>query len=205
MVKLVIYASAALLGAALMAFEMLVSRMLTPFFGGDLYNWAAVISVVLFAMMNGYFLGGALVDRMPTLRWASLFAAIAGLCFLTVELYAEPLFLYLLRTIDDVQIGVLIAAFVVQIVPIAALGAFSPIAIRIALRDVGEAGRVSGRIYAVSTTGNVVGVLGAVFFLIPRLGVTDSISLLALICFACAGALYLADMRLRGEAQEKTA
>ena len=203
MVNAVIYVCAALLGAALMAFEMLVSRMLTPYFGGDIYNWAAVISVVLFAMMVGYFLGGWLVDRNPTLRWAALFAAIAGCCFLTVELYKDPLALFLLRTIDDVHLGVLIAAFIFQIIPVAALGAYSPIAIRIALTDVREAGRTSGRIYAVSTTGNVVGVMGAVFVLIPHLGVSESIALLALICFLCSGALYLTDMKLRALAQEQ--
>lgn len=205
MFKAVIYVCAALLGAALMAFEMLVSRMLTPHFGGDIYNWAAVISVVLFAMMVGYFVGGWLVDRVPTLRWAALFAAIAGASFLTVEFYVDPLAVFLLQTIDDVHVGLLIAAFVVQIVPIAALGAYSPIAIRVALSDVEHAGRISGRIYAISTTGNVVGVLGAVFYLIRYVGVSDSITLLSVVCFACAAALYVADLKYSPQALARAA
>ena len=205
MLQAVIYVCAALLGAALMAFEMLVSRLLTPYFGGDIYNWSAVISVVLFAMMIGYFLGGWLVDWRPTLRWAALFSAIAGLCFFTVDLYSEPLFLYLLQNVEDEHVGVLIAAFIVQIVPIAALGSYSPIAVRIALSDVAHAGRVSGRIYAVSTTGNVVGVMGAVYGLIPHFGISESIYALGAVCLLCSAALYVADLKLRPAAREQAA
>lgn len=189
----VIYVCAILLGAALMAFEILVSRMLTPYFGGDIYNWSAVISVVLLAMMLGYFIGGRLVDWRPTLRWASLFALTASICFATVDLYAEPLFLFLLQNIEDEHVGVLIGAFVVQIIPITALGAYSPIAVRVALRDIEHAGRVSGTIYAVSTVGNVIGTMGAVWLLIPYVGVSTAITGLALVCLGCAVALWFAD------------
>ena len=166
MYRLVIYLCALLLGTALMAFEILVSRMLNPYFGGDLYNWSAVISVVLFAMMVGYFIGGRLVDWRPSLHWAALFAAIAGLWLLTLDFYSDALFTYLSETIYDVHLGVLVAAFVAQMIPVTALGAYSPIAVRVALQTVEQAGRVSGEIYAVSTIGNVIGTLGAAFYLI---------------------------------------
>lgn len=204
MLQAVIYVCAILLGASLMAFEILVSRMLTPYFGGDIYNWTAVISVVLFAMMVGYFIGGRLVDWKPTLRWASLFATIAAVCFLTTDLYADALFTALVRAIEDEHVGVLIAAFIVQIVPIAALGAFSPIAVRVALTTVAEAGRVSGAIYAVSTIGNVIGTLGAALVLIPQFGVSQSVFGLAAVCLGCAAALYVADLKFNPASREQT-
>lgn len=206
MLLAVIYVCAVLLGAALMAFEILVSRMLTPYFGGDLYNWSAVISVVLLAMMVGYFLGGRLVDWRPTLKWAALFAAIAAVCFLTLDFYADPLFEYLLISIEDEHIGVLVAAFIVQIVPITALGAYSPIAVRVALTDIEHAGRVSGTIYAVSTVGNVIGTLGAAFFLIKYVPISTSVYGIAVVCLACAVALYWADGLLQqGDDADKDA
>ncbi|MEL6979967.1 MAG: fused MFS/spermidine synthase [Pseudomonadota bacterium] len=193
----VIYICAVLLGAALMAFEILVSRMLTPYFGGDLYNWSAVISVVLFAMMVGYFIGGRLVDWRPSLNWAALFAAIAGLWFLTLDFYADALFDWLSRVIEDVHIGVLIGAFIAQMVPVTALGAYSPIAVRVALNDIEHAGRVSGEIYAVSTIGNVIGTLGAAFYLIGTFPLSASVTAMGLVCFACAAALWAAETYLR--------
>ena len=54
---------ACVLGFALMGFEMLGSRYLYPYFGGGINTWASLIATVLVALMLGYLLGGALVDR----------------------------------------------------------------------------------------------------------------------------------------------
>ena len=40
-------------GAVIMSLEMLASRYLNPYFGGTIFTWAALISVVLLAMMGG--------------------------------------------------------------------------------------------------------------------------------------------------------
>jgi spermidine synthase len=50
------------------------------------------------------------------------------------------------------------------------LGCISPFAIRLAVDDVTEAGRVSGRIYAVSTLGSLLGTYLPVLFVIPLAG-----------------------------------
>ena len=57
------------IGFALMGFEMLGSRYLNPYFGGGITTWACLISVVLFAMMVGYFAGGYAVDAYPGVEW----------------------------------------------------------------------------------------------------------------------------------------
>ena len=54
--------------------------------------------------------------------------------------------------------------------PITLLGCVSPFAIRLAVRDVGEAGRISGRIYAVSTWGSLLGTYLPVLLIIPLAG-----------------------------------
>ena len=64
--RLGMYAVGFVLGFVLMGFEMLGSRYLNPYFGSGIYTWAALISVTLFALMIGYFIGGWLVDRRPT-------------------------------------------------------------------------------------------------------------------------------------------
>jgi len=63
----VLYAVAFVAGAIVMSFEMLGSRYLNPFFGSGIYTWAALISTVLMALTVGYFLGGALADRAPSI------------------------------------------------------------------------------------------------------------------------------------------
>ena len=55
----VVYGNAFSTGFLVMAFEMLGSRYLIPFFGAGIYTWAALISTVLVALAAGYFFGGA--------------------------------------------------------------------------------------------------------------------------------------------------
>lgn len=190
--RALVFASAFLLGAALMAFEILVSRLLTPYFGGGIYTWASLISVVLFAMMIGYFVGGHLVDRWPSLRLAALFAAAAGLWFMGLPLFSTPLLESVMLSVEDEVIGVMIASAAVQLPPIAALGAFSPIAIRVTLDRVEHAGATAGAIYAVSTIGNVLGTLGAALYLIPHFATSTAILGIGALCFCVAAALWIA-------------
>ena len=60
--RLGMYANGFVLGFVLMGFEMLSSRYLNPFFGSGIFTWAAIISVTLFSLMVGYFIGGRMVD-----------------------------------------------------------------------------------------------------------------------------------------------
>ena len=55
-------------------------------------------------------------------------------------------------------------------IPVTLLGCMSPFAIRLAVQDVAEAGRVSGRIYATSTLGSLLGTYLPVLITIPLLG-----------------------------------
>jgi spermidine synthase len=56
------------------------------------------------------------------------------------------------------------------VVPVTLLGCLSPFAVRLAVRDVNEAGRISGRIYAVSTLGSLLGTYLPVLVVIPLAG-----------------------------------
>ena len=62
-----------------------------------------------------------------------------------------------MRGLDAVSVGAVVGSFFAALalfaVPVTLLGAVSPFAIRLALDDVGEAGTVAGRLYALSTVG----------------------------------------------------
>ena len=75
-----IYVNAFVLGAVIMGYEMLGSRYLSPWFGGDIYTWGALISTVLMSLMLGAYGGGHLADRRPsTALLGALVAAGASL------------------------------------------------------------------------------------------------------------------------------
>ena len=62
------------------------------------------------------------------------------------------------------------ALVVLLLLPLALLGMLSPVAVRLLVREAGESGRVAGRIYGVSTIGNVFVTLFTTFVLIPAIG-----------------------------------
>ncbi len=67
-----VYLIAFATGAIIMSFEMLGSRYLNPYFGSGIYTWASLISTVLMALTAGYFVGGYLADRAPSLSVLAL-------------------------------------------------------------------------------------------------------------------------------------
>ena len=167
---LCIYAAALVTGAIVMSFEMLGSRYLAPYFGSGIYTWAALISTVLAALCVGYFLGGALADRRPSLEALATTVAIGSVYLLLLPAFADPALAFFAESVDDIAIGALAAALAIMFFPVTLLGMFSPFAIRLLLRSQLESGTVSGMVYGISTAGSIVGTLGTTFFLIPAIG-----------------------------------
>lgn len=179
--------SAFLVGTVIMALEMLASRYLNPYFGGTIFTWAALISVVLLAMMGGYFLGGYSVDKLNFPYMLELMIIIAGLYLLALPHFIDAILELVITWIDDVKAGALLGAFLITALPVACLSTFTPIAIGRTLRELSHTGRISGTIFAVSTAGNIFGTLMTSFYLIPNFGtrnLTQSLSVLLLIALA---------------------
>ena len=160
----------ATLGFITLGFEMVASRILTPLFGSGIYTWATIISIVVAGLMAGYFIGGVIADRNPTFTMAALikFSSAAYLLFV-FALTAGGLD----RMIDAIpnEIGALFASgFVVCFPPLLILGMYSPLAVRLILGDPRDAGKISGGLFAISSLGNIVGILVTTFVLIPAVG-----------------------------------
>ena len=47
-------------GGAILALELLASRILTPYFGVSLYIWSGILSITLVSLAAGYWYGGRL-------------------------------------------------------------------------------------------------------------------------------------------------
>jgi spermidine synthase len=77
---------------------------------------------------------------------------------------------------DQLKVGILLGSFtavlVLFVIPVTLLGMISPFAIRLAIVDSRQAGRISGQIYAISTLGSFIGTFLPVLVLIPLVGTT---------------------------------
>ena len=161
-------------GVCSLATEMAGARLLAPFFGASNVVWANVIGLILVYLSLGYWLGGKLADRHPNERTLAFVVLVAAVSIGVLPFATQPLFRAAANAFADVSAGAFIASFAGTLamfaLPVTALGAVSPWAIRLAVRDISEAGAVAGRLYALSTLGSIVGTFVPVLVLIPQIG-----------------------------------
>ena len=161
-------------GTGSLGAEIAAVRLLAPYFGASTIVWANTIGIVLVALSIGYWLGGRLADRNPTMRGVCLLSLTAAGLLAVVPFVADPLLDVAVDALDQISagafVGSLLAVLVLVAVPVLLLGAVSPYAIRLAVKSVEEAGTVAGRLYALSTAGSLVGTLLSALLLIPLVG-----------------------------------
>ena len=197
-------------GLATLGAEIATARLLAPAFGSSTIIWANTIAIVLVAISLGAWFGGRLADSGPgATRMFQLMLGGSALLALT-PVIATPLLGAGVEALDSVNapgfIGSLLAVLLLVAVPLALLGAVTPFAVRLALdriRDGGEdavetAGRISGRMSALATTGSLLGTFLAALVLIPLVGTRRTFLLFALLLalvalWGLAGARTLGD------------
>jgi spermidine synthase len=193
----IVYVVAFITGAIVMSFEMLGSRYLGPFFGSGIFTWASLISTVLAALCVGYFLGGAIADRHPSVLVLAGIVAVGSVYLVVLPTFAQPVLQFFVASIDDIKLGSLLSALAIMFFPVALLGTYSPFAIRLLLPSRANSGLVSGTVYGVSTAGSILGTLGTTFYLIPLIGsraITFTLGISGLV----ASVLLLAGSRAGG-------
>jgi spermidine synthase len=190
---------AAVVGASSLGAEIAAARLLAPWFGASTIVWANTIATVLVALSAGYWVGGRLADRDPTLAGLCRVVLAAGALLALVPFVAGPFLRISVQALDRVQagafVGSLIAVLVLVAVPVLLLGAVAPYAVRLSVRTVEEAGRVAGRLYAISTMGSLVGTFLSALLLIPLVGtrrtfLTFALAL-AVVCVPALGRRYV--------------
>jgi spermidine synthase len=169
-----IEALAFVVGSASLGAEIAAARLLAPWFGASTIVWANTIATVLVALSVGYWLGGRLADRDPTLAGLSRIVLGAAALLALVPFVANPFLRISVQALDRVEagafVGSLIGVLVLVAVPVLLLGAVAPYAVRLSVRSVEEAGRIAGRLYAISTLGSLAGTFLSALVLIPLVG-----------------------------------
>jgi spermidine synthase len=161
-------------GSASLGAEIAAARLLAPWFGASTIVWANTIATVLVALSIGYSIGGRLADRDPTLEGLSRIVLCAAALLALVPFVAHPFLRISVEALDRVEagafVGSLLGVLVLVAVPVLLLGAVAPYAVRLSVKSVEEAGRVAGRLYAISTIGSLVGTFLSALVLIPLVG-----------------------------------
>jgi len=191
-----LYAIIFVTGGAVLALELLASRIMTPYFGVSLYIWSGILSITLVALALGYHAGGRFAERLSARRGARasdrlchLFLAMpaAASAALIAACLAYPyLFPWLARL--DLVAGAFAAGSVLLFVPLVATSAMNPLLVAILLAREPDSARGAdagaGRVFFVSTLGSVAGVLATAFGLIPSLSNFSSVLVVAVVLAA---------------------
>jgi spermidine synthase len=161
-------------GAASLGAEIAAARLLAPYFGASTIIWANTIATVLVALSAGYALGGRLADRAPFMHRLCQIVVAAAVLLAAVPFLSGPLLHVASTAIGSLSVGAffgsLLAVLALVAVPVLLLGTVAPFAIRLSLERTEESGRVSGRLYALSTAGSLLGTFLAALVLIPFAG-----------------------------------
>jgi spermidine synthase len=161
-------------GAGSLAIEICASRLLAPYFGNSTVVWANVIGLILIYLSVGYWVGGRFADRHASPRVLGRLLLIAAAVIAVLPFVSHPVLDIAVRGLDRLSAGAVVGSFFATValfsVPVTLLGMVSPFAIRLALRDVHQAGTVSGRLYALSTSGSILGTFLPALVTIPAIG-----------------------------------
>jgi spermidine synthase len=189
-------------GISSIGVEIAASRLVAPYFGNSTLIWATLIGLTLTYLSIGYVLGGKLADRYPSERL--FYGIFAGAAFgvAIIPIVSRPILNASLNAFADLNVGAfygsLLGVVFLFLIPITLLGCVSPLAIRLRLRGVAEAGGTAGSLYALSTMGSIAGSFLPVIVLIPYFGTKETFYIFA---GSLAAVSLLGFLSLRARAQ----
>ena len=181
-------------GFAALVYQTAWTRQFALVFGTS----ELAVATVLAAYMGGLALGAWIAERWlplikrPVLTYAALELGIGVSAAVVVPalLFASD---SLLRTLlggqpgppgsarMSVSIFYLVSAFIVLAIPTVLMGATLPLLARHAIRTQGDVGGRVGLLYSLNTVGAVAGALFTAFWLLPAVGLTNSVRAAALV------------------------
>jgi spermidine synthase len=182
-------------GFGVMGAELGVARMVAPFYGTSTFVWSMVIGAVLGSMTLGNLLGGRLSRGASPRRALLLGLVVAALALALLPLAARPLMGETLAWFSGGRYGALAAsALGVSALfgaPMVALGTSGPLILHLSVDEAARAGTIGSRLYALGAAGSLLGTYLSGLLLIPWLGSSATIWLLAglLAALAALGAL----------------
>jgi spermidine synthase len=190
------YAAAALIfgsSASVLVIEVVMLRLLAPYFGLTLETSTMVIGLALAAIAMGAWAGGRMADRVdPRLMLGPLFG-LAG-----VVVAVTPL---AVRSAAAVDTAILLpmAAVLTTVLPSTMLAAVTPMVTKLRLTSLDETGTVVGRLSGIGTVGAIVGTVLTGFVLISRAPVSTIMVGLGIVLVLVAAILQVGAWR-RGPA-----
>jgi len=174
-------------GVCALIYQVMWLRLLSLVFGVTVYAASTVLAGFMAGLGLGSFLGGRLAARItrPLAAFGIAEILVGVTAFLTPSVlgWLTELWVSLHGSLPDSLAATtvirFIVAFLVLIVPTSLMGATLPLVVKSAIAREERVGGKIGVLYAINTTGAIVGALIAGFYFIAELGVHRSFQIAA--------------------------
>ncbi len=164
-------------GFCVILIELASGRIVAPIFGTALQVWAGVLGITLLGLASGYFLGSRLnFEKKSTL----LFLIGTAALYVAAFTFFSDRLLVTFSTLNY-ELGLILSLITSLFLPLTLLGAVSPfLSDKLTFLN-GKAGKATGIVFSVSTFGGIAGAFTTGFFLIPQLGIMNTMYIAAII------------------------
>ncbi|MHC4877217.1 MAG: fused MFS/spermidine synthase [Planctomycetota bacterium] len=189
----------ATVGVSSFIYEVLWTRLLSQILGGSVFAFATMLSAFLVGIAAGGWLAGVIVSRGRDPRAAFCWSQLAAACGAIAVYLGLDLLLDVCAWVGGGAAvgagnpGSVAACLLILLPSTVAIGMTFPLAVRAATHETQNVPGVTGRLYAASTIGCVLGALLGSHFCLPLLGFGGTISAAAAMNLSVAtGVLWFA-------------
>lgn len=156
-------------GGSLLTYEVLCTKIQTPYLGASIYVWASVLSITLLGLALGYKIGGEVSKKHSRKVWISL--CLSGL-FLIVSSHLAKLILP--YTLDlEIRIASILGGLVLLFIPMVLFGTVSPMLVAIVDEKNDNISSSTGWIYGLGTFSGIVFLLISIYIIMPVIGIEN--------------------------------
>jgi len=201
--KLVAMVLFLLSGLISLVFQVSWLKMLLPIFGNTVWAVSTLLTAFMAGLALGSWLFGRIADRIasPLKLYGLLEGFIGVYALLTLVIFGKLHLVYIplysLSGGDNLVMGIIkfFLAFLILLPPTVCMGATLPLLAREFTRDVKTAGSGIGFLYTINTLGAVLGTFAAGFYLIPMLGLRNTVITGAVVNFIILAVIFLLTRR----------
>ena len=183
-VVLIVYA---LSGVCALAYEVLWTRVLVFFLGNSTYAFTIMLTTFLLGLALGSLIFARFLDKrkhlLVFLAFIEVFIGLSALLSIWQVTKLDDILPATHSTLGGSWYATIatnyVGSFLIMLIPTVLMGIAFPLAIKIFVSNLARLGHGIGNLYSANTLGAVVGSFAAGFVLIPAIGITKSIMLIA--------------------------